>query len=67
MAERKKPSWTEIKRKLTPINQAGLIGLVKDLFDASPENRTFLASRFLAAEDSGAALAVGTPMAEIEP
>lgn len=56
MAERKKPSWTEIKRKLTPMEQAGLIGLVKDLFDASPENRTFLASRFLADEDRGAAL-----------
>jgi hypothetical protein len=58
LAENKKPSWSVIKGKLTPIDKAGLIGLVKDLYDASPENRTFLASRFLALEDDGAALEV---------
>lgn len=56
MAEKNKPSWSAVKRKLTPLDQTGLLGLVKDLYDASAENRAFLTSRFLADENGGAIL-----------
>lgn len=56
MAEKSKPTWSAVKQKLASIDKAGLIALVKDLFDASLENRAFLATRFLALEDGGAAL-----------
>jgi len=56
MPQKKQPTWSDIKRKLAEIDRPGLLGLVQDLFHASADNRAFLASRFLAAEDGGAAL-----------
>ncbi len=56
MAQKKQPTWSDIKRKLADIDRPGLVGLVQDLFHASADNRAFLASRFLADEDDGAAL-----------
>ena len=48
--------WSDVKRKLTDLDKAGLIGLVQDLFNVSASNKAFLAARFLSDEDGGAAL-----------
>lgn len=42
-----KPKWSEVKRQIQDWEPRELVALVKDLFDASPENRRFLAARFL--------------------
>ena len=36
------PSWIDIKAKLDDFDQAGLIGLVQDLYAASKDNQAFL-------------------------
>ena len=48
--------WAEIKTQLAFMDKADLLRLVKDLHDASPSNKAFLAARFLAPEDAGAVL-----------
>ena len=40
------PSWSDLKSKLADLDQAGLIGLVQDLYAASKDNRAFLHARF---------------------
>ncbi len=41
-----KPSWTDVKTKLTDFDRAGLLGLVQDLYMASKDNQAFLHARF---------------------
>ena len=48
--------WADIKAQLAFMDKADLLRLVKDLHDASPSNKAFLAARFLAPEDAGAIL-----------
>ena len=50
-----KPTWTSVKPAIAALDRNGLLGLVKDLFDASPENRNFLIARFKE-DDSEAAI-----------
>jgi len=41
-----KPTWTDVKARLTDFDRAGLIGLVQDLYTASKDNQAFLHARF---------------------
>ena len=50
------PKWGPIKKQLSEFSQAGLLALIKDLYDYSPENRAFLAARFAAGGNETAAL-----------
>jgi hypothetical protein len=45
------PNWSHIKRSLSKMPRPGLVGLLKELFELSPENRSFLAARFLSEQD----------------
>ena len=47
----KNPTWTLVKAKLATFDRAGLLGLVRDLYAADKENRTFLHARFGLGED----------------
>lgn len=38
--------WSDIKKEIQELNKEDLIVLVKDLYDNSKENKTFLAARF---------------------
>jgi hypothetical protein len=40
------PTWTDVKAKLASFDQAGLLGLVHDLYAANKENQIFLHARF---------------------
>jgi hypothetical protein len=42
-----RPKWSDVKRRIKDWEARELVALVKDLFDSSPENRRFLAARFL--------------------
>ena len=39
------PGWAQVKARLTTLDQAALMVLIRDLHDASKENRIFLHSR----------------------
>ena len=39
------PTWTDVKRQLADLNQAGLLSLVQDLYAANKVNQTFLHTR----------------------
>ena len=56
MAKKGSPSWSHVKKRLGSFDRIGLIGLVKDLFDFSEENRAFLLARFADDSDAKAAL-----------
>jgi hypothetical protein len=56
MSEKKSTGWQNMRRQLDDWSKPALIALVKDLHDASPDNRDFLLARFQAEEDVGAAL-----------
>ena len=56
MAKKGSPSWSHVKKSLESFDRIGLIGLVKDLFEYSQDNRVFLLARFAAPEDQKAAL-----------
>ena len=47
----KNPTWTLVKAKLATFDRAELLGLVRDLYAADKENRTFLHARFGLGED----------------
>jgi hypothetical protein len=40
------PTWTDVKAKLADFDRTRLLGLVRDLYAAHSDNRTFLHSRF---------------------
>ena len=40
------PTWLDVKARLATFDQAGLLGLIQDLYAASKENQTFLHARF---------------------
>jgi hypothetical protein len=56
MSEKKSAGWQNVRRQLDDWSKPGLIALVKDLYDASPDNRDFLRARFQAEENAGTAL-----------
>jgi hypothetical protein len=49
--KKRESSWGEIKKKLAEFDQAGLIGLVHDLYAAGKENQAFLHARFALGDD----------------
>lgn len=58
-----KPAWSALKRKIKTWENPKLLGLVKDLFELSAENRNFLAARLLSGdtEDGGQGVSVAMP------
>ncbi|MEC4749571.1 hypothetical protein [Methylomicrobium sp. Wu6] len=46
-----KPSWSDIKSKLSDFDRVGLPGIVHDLYAASKDNQTFLHARFGLGDD----------------
>jgi len=56
MNEKKSTGWQNVRRQLDDWSKPALIALVKDLYDASPDNRDFLLARFQAEETTGIAL-----------
>ena len=53
MSEKKSTGWQNIRRQLDNWSKPALITLVKDLHEASPDNRDFLLARFQAEDDTG--------------
>jgi hypothetical protein len=45
------PTWTDVKTKLAHFDQAGLLGLIQNLYAANKENQMFLHARFGLGED----------------
>ena len=56
MSEKKTTGWQNMRRQLDNRSKPVLIALVKDLHDASPDNRDFLLARFQVEDDADAAL-----------
>jgi hypothetical protein len=50
-AKEAKPNWAAVKTKLSAFDQKGLLGLIRDLYEASKENQLFLHTRFGVGED----------------
>jgi len=50
-SSKKKPTWTDLKRQLTDLNQPALLGLIQDLYATSKNNQAFLHARFALGED----------------
>ena len=48
---KKKPTWNDLKRKLSKLDRAALIGLIQDLYAASKDNQAFLHARFALGKD----------------
>ncbi len=46
MSNKRKPSWSNIRKRLLLLDQHELIAQIKDLYGLSVENRRFLESRF---------------------
>ncbi len=46
MSKQSNLQWSSVKGRLMRLDKKGLLGLTKDLFDLSPENREFLSARF---------------------
>lgn len=53
---KKKRTWSQIRRHVKDWPPESLLGLVKDLYDASKANKDFLHARFLAQTDGEGAL-----------
>jgi hypothetical protein len=49
MKSKKPASWQNVKSSLSPMDRAGLVGVIRDLYDASSSNRRFLHARFVPA------------------
>jgi hypothetical protein len=45
-SNKKKPTWTDLKRALADLDRDALLGLVHDLYAAGKENKAFLHTRF---------------------
>ena len=56
MNEKKSTGWLTVRQRFNDWSKPALIALVKDLYEASPDNRDFLQARFQAEENAGAAL-----------
>jgi hypothetical protein len=46
MVQKTSPTWNNVKARLAEFDRTGLLGLVKDLYGASSDNRAFLHARF---------------------
>ena len=43
----KSPTWAHVKARIDTIDRVGLIGIIRDLYDAAGVNRRFLHARFV--------------------
>lgn len=50
-SNKKKPTWTDLKRQLAGFDRPELLALIQDLYAASKNNQAFLHSRFALGED----------------
>ena len=50
-SNKKKPTWTDLKRQLVDLDRPALLALIKDLYAASKNNQAFLHARFALGED----------------
>jgi len=53
---KKSAGWGDIRRRLDGLSQPALIAVVRELYDASPDNRDYLLARFQSEGDADAAL-----------
>ena len=51
-SDKKKPSWSDIKKALAEYDRLALLGLIADLYACNPQNKTFLHARFSTGSDS---------------
>lgn len=51
-SDKKKPSWSDIKKAIAGYDRAALIGLISDLYASSAQNKTFLHARFSEGTDA---------------
>jgi hypothetical protein len=49
MKSKKPESWSNVKASLSSMDRAGLVGVIRDLYDANTANRRFLHARFVPA------------------
>lgn len=49
---KKTAAWSGVKASLGSMDRAGLVGLIRDLYDAAPANRRFLHARFVPAAET---------------
>lgn len=52
MKSKKRASWSNVKVSLSSMDRAGLVGVIRDLYEASTSNRRFLHARFVRANDT---------------
>ncbi len=50
-SNKKKPTWTDLKRQLADLDRPALLGLIQDLYAANKSNQAFLHARFTLGED----------------
>jgi len=50
--DKKKPSWSEIKKALATSDRTALIGLISDMYALSSQNKAFLHARFSTGTDA---------------
>lgn len=50
-SNKKKPTWSDLKRQLADLDRPALLGLIQDLYAASKNNQAFLHARFALVED----------------
>jgi hypothetical protein len=50
VAKESRRGWSGVKRALGALDEAGLTAVIRDLYDASPDNRRFLHARFLGSD-----------------
>jgi hypothetical protein len=48
MKKKKSPTWADVKVRLARMDRTGLVGVIKDLYEAGDLNRRFLHARFVA-------------------
>ena len=48
---KKKPGWSDLKRRLADLDRPELLGLIQDLYAADRKNQLFLHARFALVED----------------
>lgn len=49
---KRKPTWTDLKGRLTGMDRSSLLGLIHDLYAASKDNQAFLHARFGVGDDA---------------
>ena len=50
-SNKKKPTWSDLKRQLADLGRPALLGLIQDLYTANKNNQVFLHTRFALDED----------------